>query len=556
MSRFTLPSLAWLLLVHSPARGAGLTPEDASFLLETDSPHSSKAIRALAEKGGGLGVSSLLRVLDRLSVEERRIVAESFRGPHSEQERVFDALFRLAQDEAPPVREAALDSLRRSRSTGAGLTLLRLIDAEYSDREAVAKAIHRFAYAHLEETAPDIRDFQERGVESLSPLLTDTSASVRRETVEALSCFSHPRAEDLLFSRFDDPDANTRYLARRRVFPVARLLPALLHYARSLPAGDERRESFSDIGYWHCRRELPRFVEMFRSAGSPQEKDDYRSLLDRCGYEFEPEARAALETYRNDPDREIRERAVTLLGWVAEAERKASKPSTSLIFLLLTSALSAVLGLLLFFWAFRLLKLRALLEGLGLANAESIALGTVAISGEAQPRGDYLKHPYTGELCVWYRGAPPEHRFYLEDGTGRVLVDPQDAVLLSEDGLLSPGERIHVVATARRNPDTSSTSNPSERIVLRKNEEARPFHRRIVNLLVGGLLGVTAGNRSMRCLFDDPHSVFWIWDDVRRRPMSSPREVILIFIVALFAGGWMVVFFLSTTAAMGFDLLR
>jgi len=38
--------------------------------------------------------------------------------------------------------------------------------------------------------------------------------------------------------------------------------------------------------------------------------------------------------------------------------------------------------------------------------------------------------------------------------------------------------------------------------------------------------------------------------------MSSPREVALIFAVALFAGGWMVVFFLSTTAALGFDLLR
>jgi len=53
-----------------------------------------------------------------------------------------------------------------------------------------------------------------------------------------------------------------------------------------------------------------------------------------------------------------------------------------------------------------------------------------------------------------------------------------------------------------------------------------------------------------------PYDVFWIWDDVRRRPMSSPREVALIFVLALFAGGWMLVFFLSTTAAMGFDLLR
>jgi HEAT repeat protein len=556
MSRITSLSLGWLLMVHSPARGSQLTPEDASFLLETDSDPSPEAILVLAEKGGGLGVSSLLRVMDRLGTEQRRIVAESFRGRDAEQQRVFDALFQLARDEAAPVREAAIDSLRRSKSSGGGLTLLRLIDAGHPDREALAKAVHRFANAHHEETDPAFRDFQERAVQSLEPLLTDSSTSVRRETVQALSYFSHPRAEDLLFSRFDDPDANTRHYAQTRVFPVERFLGALLDYARSLPASDERRERFSDVGNWHCRRELPRFFEMFRSARSPQEKDDYRSLLEGCGSEFEPEARAALTTYVKDPDPEIRDKASILLGWVEEAERKGSEPSTPLVFFLLTSALSALLGLIFFFWAFRLLKLRALLEGLGLSNAQSIALGTVAISGEAQPRGDYLKHPYTGELCVWYRGAPREHCFYLEDGTGRLLVDPHDAVLLSEDGLLSPGERIHIVATAKRNPDAPSTSSESLRVVLGKRDEVRPFHQRIVDLLVGGLLGVTAGNRSIRRLFDNPQDVFWIWDDARRRPMSSPREVALIFAVALFAGGWMVVFFVSTTAALGFDLLR
>ena len=56
--------------------------------------------------------------------------------------------------------------------------------------------------------------------------------------------------------------------------------------------------------------------------------------------------------------------------------------------------------------------------------------------------GSYLHHPVTGEPCLYYVGADSEHpdaRFYLVDDTGRVLVDPQRAVLFSDDGVLVAG---------------------------------------------------------------------------------------------------------------------
>ncbi|MGH9392193.1 MAG: HEAT repeat domain-containing protein, partial [Vicinamibacteria bacterium] len=252
MSRFKLLGLTWLLITPISTLRAQETPVDASFLLESESPPSPKAIRVLVDYGGSLGVSSLLSAIDRIGPEERRIVAESFRGSHAEQERVFDALFRLAQDEAAPVREAAIDSLWRSKSIGGGLTLLRLIDAGYPDREALAKAVHRFAYRRRQEEVSGAGDFEEHAVRSLEPLLTDSSTPVRYETVQALSYFSHPRAEDLLLSVIDDSDANTRYNALLRVLPVERFLEPLLSHARSISEPETRRELLYDIGYAHC----------------------------------------------------------------------------------------------------------------------------------------------------------------------------------------------------------------------------------------------------------------------------------------------------------------
>jgi len=100
----------------------------------------------------------------------------------------------------------------------------------------VAAASFSRLWAWVDRSGADQRAIG-RGVESLSPLLTDASTSVRREAIEALSYFSHPRAEDMLFTRFDDPDVNARYLSRRRVFPVARLLPALLDLCAVAPRG-------------------------------------------------------------------------------------------------------------------------------------------------------------------------------------------------------------------------------------------------------------------------------------------------------------------------------
>jgi len=543
-----------------------LSLEEASFLLETDGEPQPEAIRSLAERGGALGVSSLLRVMDRVGPEERRVIAEGFRGDHAGQGRVLDALFRLAQDEAPPVREAAIESLQKSSSAGGGMMLLRLLEVARPDREALAGAVRRFAEARRSESSAKGSDtdaetiaFEENATRALTPLLDDPSPKVRYAAVEALDALTHPRAGDLLLSSLDDPDEDTNYRARSALVErrEARFLEPLLSFAGSLTSDKERRDLYSRIAYQYCAREAPRFFEMFRAAASSAEKEDFRHLVGSCRVPLEPEVSDALKRYRSDPRREIRERASAILGWAREEEEewKHAGPWVQRHFLLLTSGMAAFLGCLLFVWAFRLLKLRSVLEGTGLSKARSVALGTVAVSGDAQPEKGYLKHPLTGEICVWYQGADPNHRFYVEDETGRLLVEPHQAVLLSEDGLVSPGERIHIVATARRSFDKDAAPD-ERRVVLGTREGPRPLQQRVVDLLVGGLLGVVAGNRSVRRLFDNAQDVFWIWDDARRRPMSSPGEVALIFSVALFAGAWMVIFFLTSAAALGVELVR
>jgi hypothetical protein len=299
---------------------------------------------------------------------------------------------------------------------------------------------------------------------------------------------------------------------------------------------------------------------MFKNAAAGK-KEDYRQFLTGCRLPLEEAVYEGLKVYAEDSDSQVRERAKAILGWERNRRQKEARKilgrAVSPALLLGTSLLSAFLGFLLFLWAFRLLKLRALLGSLGISRSRSIALGTVAMTGEAQPVNGYLEHPLTGERCLYYHGAErshPDHRFYVEDETGRVEVDPRGAVLLSEDGVVSPGERIHIVATAGKNPKAGATSDEPRRALLHKSSQPKPLYQRIADFLVGGLLGFGARRRSTRRLFTDPRDVFWIWDDARRKPMSSPRDVAFLFAVALFGGAWILVFFVSTLSVLGVEL--
>ncbi|BCR06959.1 hypothetical protein DESUT3_40280 [Desulfuromonas versatilis] len=200
--------------------------------------------------------------------------------------------------------------------------------------------------------------------------------------------------------------------------------------------------------------------------------------------------------------------------------------------------LCGLLGLLLFVWGWRLFRLRRALADLSVANIRSAALGINNLRGEVQPcLNQLLVHPASGELCVYYAGADrdhPGHRFWLLDDSGRLLVEPAGAILLSEDGVLMPGEMIQLVG------DVQPLARRGSELIVAKRREPRHHLERLAHFLVNGLLGRLFRDSSGRALFADPARLFWIWDDLDSAPLTSRRQAWSLFATVAAAGAWLV----------------
>ena len=105
------------------------------------------------------------------------------------------------------------------------------------------------------------------------------------------------------------------------------------------------------------------------------------------------------------------------------------------------------IGINLFIFGLYLFKKKRLIEDIPTSKIRSIAMGLVEIFGEVVPIKDkILKSPFTKKDCVYYKYFIEELRmkgkslewvpikigedrtlFYLQDGTGSVLVDPKGA---------------------------------------------------------------------------------------------------------------------------------
>lgn len=219
--------------------------------------------------------------------------------------------------------------------------------------------------------------------------------------------------------------------------------------------------------------------------------------------------------------------------------------TVSLLLILTPLALGAAL----FLWGFRLLQLRLLLRHLPVSKIRTLTPGLVALRGEVQYCGEPLFHPATDELCVYYIGAERRSsnlRFWLVDDSGRVKVDPAGVVMLSEDGVLVPGEEVHLIASAERIADGTAP----ERWLLRKAHSPRTAFERLMHFIVDRLFGFFSGCDLSKMLFSDPHRCFWIWDDLEGKPFGNRREVALVVTVFVFAGVWIAVAAIVATALL------
>lgn len=292
-------------------------------------------------------------------------------------------------------------------------------------------------------------------------------------------------------------------------------------------------------------------LRVMRKMGYALERDArvvaaFRQLAVSAEPEVMQEAQRALDRYERGKAINPTEQTTqsTAPPWY-----QAYLPSLALLLVLAPLALGAAL----FLWGWRLLQLRRLLIHLPVSRIRTLTPGLVALRGEVQSCGEPLIHPDSGEHCVYYVGAERQNegmRFWLADDSGRVLVDPAGMVMLSADGILSPGEAVHVIASAA---SVGEASGP-ERWLLRKAQSPRTAFERLVHFLVGRLFGFFSGSELSKMLFSDPRRCFWIWDDAEGEPFGHRRETALTVAAFISAGVWIAVAAMAGSALLDRDL--
>ena len=288
-------------------------------------------------------------------------------------------------------------------------------------------------------------------------------------------------------------------------------------------------------------------------------------VMRRMSYalEHDPRVVAAFRQLSASADPKVRQEAQRALDRLAAnaGHYPMAKPSdvappwlesfmltVSLLLILAPLALGAAL----LFWGLRLLQLQRLLHHLPVSKIRTLTPGLVALRGEVQCCDEPLFHPATDELCVYYVGAERRSsnlRFWLVDDSGRVKIDPAGVVMLSEDGVLVPGEEVHLIASAER---ISGGTGP-ERWLLRKAHSPRTAFERLMHFIVNRLFGFFSGSDLSKMLFSDPRRCFWIWDDLEGKPFGNRREVALVVTIFVFAAAWIIVAAIAATALLDRD---
>jgi hypothetical protein len=124
-------------------------------------------------------------------------------------------------------------------------------------------------------------------------------------------------------------------------------------------------------------------------------------------------------------------------------------------------AIFLVLGGIIYFFAFYFLRIKHLIQNTPTSKIRSIAMGFAEVWGKVIPfdKNGLLTSPFSKEKCVYYKYRIQEYRssgknsswvtikkgvekklFFIEDETGRILVDPTKAYIdISRDNTFNSG---------------------------------------------------------------------------------------------------------------------
>ncbi len=532
------------------------------------------SVRALITDNGKMSsyaVASVLKRLPDMATAERIRIARGLKGKKNDP-RAVAALVELSRDPEPRVKETAMDSLLYGHFPLAAQELMALLTPEETLR---AKIIQKLTAVYVCEQnlarsrtksgdfGPSMagRESHEDARETLylpaiAKMMDDDDAQVRQTAVRAAAHFIDGRVNDWLLAMSRDEDEAVRMAALWQLAARGdpRACDPLFQWAAEDQGEKEsekwRRRRFQDVGSYCADQLFIDYLEHYREAQTEAAIRYYLYLiLGAAGLRRldNPDLMQDIATYVDDPDPFIRSTAEKLLTWQHNRRKKAAieeiKGSMRPMMLALAAVISAMFGVITFLWAFRLLHLRRFLKTAAVTKIRSLALGPVVLKGQAQPMNNqHLTHPDTGEPCLYYAGADrthPRHRFYLEDDTGRVLVEPGQSIFLSEDDVLLPGESLHLIGAAQ--PEGTGT----ERIVVRKPNMVRTLYHRIGHWLVQGLVGGLARRGRAKIWFSDPANCFWLWDDACQPPFASDRGLLFTIVTLLVSGGWVLCFAIS-----------
>ena len=197
-----------------------------------------------------------------------------------------------------------------------------------------------------------------------------------------------------------------------------------------------------------------------------------------------------------------------------------------------------LIGLGLFIHGFRMLSRKRLIENIPTSKIRSLALGLVEITGKAiAEEGTVRNSPFSGKDCIYYFFRVEEHRrqgknsrwvtvkkgeyrpeFYVQDDTGKVLVDPAGAEInvpkdfeynsgllndppahvkeflkandISHDSflglnkrmryreyLIEPGDTVYIMGSSANNPVIEhSTDDHTSKLIIQKGENQKFYY--------------------------------------------------------------------------------
>jgi HEAT repeat protein len=560
---FTLPALATIEAEH---------PSDYVRVLESPQPELwGEAVRGLLGEDEDLPKLAVSSVLRRLPELERSLQVRLSRTLVDEawHPSTLPTLLELAESDDDALREVATESLLSLRSPGAMDVFRDFILDESPHRVEALRSLCR-TYEHWVDTLSEPLGFGIQFDPVMDPangspekifdrdylpvvrtLLQSPDSEIRGAALGITSALDTSGLREEWVLMLEDPDASIRWDAQWELAergdprPCLALFEHAEEVARTWTDAYERYHRLGKVGASCAATYYLDYFSKLRQAQDETSRLLYREMIaGATGLELleYPSIIEGLQPLADDPDPLIREAARRVLEWREEkkAEERAELIQGGIqpIVLIGLAAIAGLVGALLFVWSFRLYLLAVRVRNRPIAKARSVAMGPVALEGEAQPFGDYLRHPITEEPCVYYAGADAEHpkaRFYLEDETGRILIDPRRAVLFSDDGVIVAGEKVHLVGFAHR-------EGREGRIVVTKDPARPPLHSRFTNRLIEILFGFGRKTSVTKMLFSDPTRCFWIWDDLERRPMGEARDVGWLAASTLLGGAWIIVF--------------